>query len=61
MYKSPDLAERGLRQEMLICMRVGRRGVRGIRFRSLIAKEAVCERPWRTTREYVEMRFERGY
>jgi hypothetical protein len=41
MYESPDLTERGLRQEVLICMRVGRRSVRGIGFRSLIAKEAV--------------------
>lgn len=38
MYESPDLAERSVRQEVLICMRVGRGGVRGIRFRLLIPK-----------------------
>jgi hypothetical protein len=38
MYESSDLAERGVRQEVLICMRVGRGGVRGIRFWLLIAK-----------------------
>ena len=62
MYEGPDLAERGVRQEVLICMHIGRGSVRGIRFGFLVAKEAVCERPWRRgTRECVEMCFKGGY
>lgn len=50
-----------MREEVLVGVCVGGWGFRGVGARWCVAKEAVCERPWRGATEGLEVGFERGY
>lgn len=57
-----SVAERGVREEVLVCVRVGRWGFSGgVGARRGVAEEAVGERPWCAADQCVEVCFERGY
>lgn len=62
MNVAAALAERGVREEVLVRVRVGRLDVSvWVGARRRVAEEAVCECPWCGAGECVEVCFERGY
>ena len=62
MYVAPALAQRGVCEKVLVCVREGR-GV-GCGFicgaRRCVTEEAVCESPWDAAGEGVKVGFEGG-
>lgn len=58
MYVCAILAQRGVGQEVLVCVGEGWRVRGGVGARGVVTEEAICEGPWRGAGEAVEVRFE---